>query len=261
MILRKSTNFTRIEMDKKGDDHGERTIKDVLAVSNIPDIETVSAVDRRHEYEAQAIPEKFSMDEMYNYLSYRVGATMAFATTYGITRGYLRGDKNLAVYFYTFGLASAVAGSSFFGTAYLTRYVREKDDDAINYGISGCLNGLAATALVNKGQGLPRIALGGAVGAATAILYSIVGDRIYAASRKAWLESRKSQLKNGFVKTVRPKVQKQERYDPPRHVFDFNTFKLTYHPGNRPKKDNHNVDADSHEKDGNSGQKPTEEKR
>lgn len=126
------------------------------------------------------------IDSAQDYLQQKVPASFVFGGIVGAARGYYVGNLT-GLYGYSTGLGFGMGSTAFYGTVYLLRYSRQKDD-TYNYAISGSVNGFwIVTGLTrNFGKGL----VGAAIGAVTGTAVKICGDWLYCTSREAWLSHR-----------------------------------------------------------------------
>jgi len=116
----------------------------------------------------------------------KVPTAVAVGAVAGVARGYYVGDV-AALYGYSAAFGLGMASTAFYGTAYLLRYARQREDLS-NYTLSGSITGFWALAGLKRT--LPAGLLGALVGAAVGTSVKVGGDWLYDTSREAWLSHR-----------------------------------------------------------------------
>ena len=136
--------------------------------------------------------EAFPLDlaTAHGYLGDKVPVAVGVGGLLGVTRGYYVGEL-AAMYGYSGAFGLGMCSTAFYGTAYLLRHARQRDD-MTNFALSGSINGLWVVAGVTRS--LPRGLVGAAVGAAVGAGVKVGGDWIYETSREAWLSHRAHRL-------------------------------------------------------------------
>jgi len=126
------------------------------------------------------------------YLERKVPLAVSMGGVIGLARGYYVGDL-AAFYGYTTALGMGMGCTAFYGTAYLLRHARQKDDIQ-NFVLSGGITGLWVAAGVTRS--LPRGVVGAVVGAAVGTGIKMGGDWLYDSSREAWVAHRVHRLEH-----------------------------------------------------------------
>lgn len=150
-------------------------------------------------------------DDLSEYMSNRVGGAVAVCSVIGASIGYYLGDKT-SLMFYSYGMRSAVASSSFFLANYSLQVIRDKDD-VYNNLIAGVTTGslLSFSRKMSVGNTLMKFTTG-AVGGG---IYYYLGNYLYDTSRNAWISHRRHTLENSKVKKiqrVKPTFVKSEKH-------------------------------------------------
>lgn len=140
---------------------------------------------------------QLSLSNFSDYLAYKIPVLTVFGGTYGVGLGYYTGGL-AALYGYGYGLGLGVGGSAFYGTTFLLAAAR-KQEDALNYAISGALN---AAWMVTGAYGPRRGGLGAIGGAFAGALYHIIGGYSFQLTKNAWIEHRRFGLYKSRPKTL-----------------------------------------------------------
>ena len=93
-----------------------------------------------------------SLESYRDYLSAKILFATGTGSVIGISNGFYMGDM-MALYGYSYALGFGVSSTAYFSGTYALRYLR-KEDDYINHGVSGFVNGgwmTAAFGGVRKG--------------------------------------------------------------------------------------------------------------
>lgn len=149
------------------------------------------------------------------YLQATAIPTSAIFTTVTMTSAYIKGVASLPLTFYGSLLTGGLGSAVFFGSAYLSRYLR-KEDDGINYGIGAAVT---ATAFNAPRKGWKVGMASGVVGAGAGVLGHFLTNLFYQYTRRNYIEYRRFMIEDSVAMRVKD-FYKEPQFDDKRLQVD-----------------------------------------